>query len=278
MKFVENCFVLLYTYYMQNSKNNIHANHRTRLKQKFIQHGVNGIAEHEAIELLLFFAIKRKDVNPLAHSLCSRFKNIEGILNASKEELLLVDGVGERTARLIVSFGKLASNYLSNKTKARQIISSAMAKSFALTSILPKPKEEFYVACLDGFLNVLALKLLEEGNKSNIKMDINKITQFALDANASKIIIIHTHPSGEPSPSENDIVFTHSVVTSCFFNDIDLLDHIIIGDKTAFSFVENNLLQTIKLSAYNTIPGTDKNKKVADFDSPVYINSRKQSF
>jgi len=263
---------------MQNKNNNIHANHRQRLKNKFFKHGLSGIAEHEAVELLLFFAIKRKDVNPIAHNLISKFKNVEGILNASKEELIKVEGIGERTAELIVSCGNMINDYLNNKNKSRQLISTSMAKSFALTNIPLKQNEETYLICMDGFLNVLSLNLLANGEKSKTKLDINKITALALDANASKAILVHTHPSGNPLPSENDIVFTHSVVTSCFFNDINLLDHIIVGDKTAYSFAENNLLQQIKLSAYNAIPGSEKNKKTSDFDSPVYLNSAKHRF
>ena len=263
---------------MQNNNGNIHKNHRTRLKAKFLKFGLDGLAEHEIVELLLFYAIKRKDVNPLAHALMSKFKTLEGIICAQPQELMKVDGVGERTANLLSSFGGLIEEYLQNKVKSRQIISSAMAKSLAFDKIEIKPNEETYIICLDGLLNVLSVKLLEEGNKTKIKMDITKITQFALGANASKIIIVHTHPSGSPLPSESDIVFTHSVVTSCFFNDIDLLDHIILAKGTAFSFVENNLLAKIKLSAYNSIPGADKKENAADFISSDYINSAQYRF
>ena len=263
---------------MQNGKSNIHINHRNRLKNKFKEHGFSGLAEHEVVELLLFYAIKRKDVNPIAHALISRFKNIEGILCAPKGELIKVDGIGERSADLIIACGKIIEDYLQNKVKSRQIISTALAKGFAYDNIELKPIEETYLICLDGFLNVIAIKLLEVGERTKVKLDINKITQFAFGANASKAILIHTHPSGNPLPSEDDIVFTHSVATSCLFNDIDLLDHIILAKDCAFSFVENNLLATIKFSEYKTIPGAEPLKDINDFISTAYINSKQGRF
>ena len=227
---------------------------------------------------MLFYAIKRKDVNPLAHELTKKFKNIEGILCATREELMQIKGIGGRTADLLLSCGKFIEEYIHKKVKSRQIISSAMAKGFAMSSIAIKPNEETYLICLDNVLNVLATLLLAEGERTKVKLDINKITQFAISTNATKAILVHTHPSGSPLPSNDDVVFTLSVATSCFFNDIDLLDHIILAKDSSFSFVENNLMAKIKLSAYKSIPGNPQTKTIKDFVSPCYINSAQYRF
>ncbi|MBQ7579546.1 MAG: RadC family protein [Clostridia bacterium] len=258
---------------MQNNDNNIHANHRSRLKSKFLTYGINAIAEHEIMELLLFFAIKRKDVNPLAHSLVAKFGSVSGVLNASKEDLMKVGGIGEKTASFISSCGKSIEEYLQNKSLTKKLTSTEIAKSFASKTIKVNSLEEIYIICLDGLFGIVSTTLLASGDETKIKLDINKLTDFVLKAKVPKIILVHTHPSGKPLPSEKDIVFTHSLVTSCLFNDIDIVDHIIVAPSSSYSFAEQNLLQKIKMSAYNDIPGIKKINTLASFNSSGYTNS-----
>ncbi|MBQ7452882.1 MAG: RadC family protein [Clostridia bacterium] len=255
---------------------NIHKNHRSRLKQKFKNSGLNGLTDHEILELLLFYVIPRSDVNPLAHHLLSHFGTIEKVIFAPKEELLKVQGVGPGVSSFFNSLAKVMENMSSTTDFRTQLFSTALAKTYCRNSIEFSKDEQTNLISLNIHNCIIDCFFVAKGQEDITKLNIRDIISHAIDVRAAKIILVHNHPSGNPTPSNSDVVFTRSLAVACMMNDIDFLDHIIVGKNTEYSFVEGDIMPAIKNSAYNSIAGVDKKNSPESFISTNYINCAKQ--
>lgn len=236
-----------------NSNKCIHDSHRARTKKKFLSNGLKNFAEHEIIELLLFYAIPRHDVNPLAHALLERFGTLNGVIDASLESLKQVKGMGENAATFFVLLHDLFNKYNSETRIKTKIASTLMAKAFCKTLFGEPNVEQFYVICLNASNKIICYQLISTGTSSKVNVNVRQITDFAFKNKCERIIIAHNHPSEHCMPSDEDIAFTKKIICSCLLNDIDVIDHIIISKKEAASFAELNLLNNIKKSAYNSL-------------------------
>lgn len=242
------------------------------MKTKFKKFGLSAFSDHEVLELLLFFSIPRIDVNPVAHNLIERFGSLSNVLDADISALKEVDGIGENSALLINLFSEIKSRYNLDKKKHFPINSSSAAKNYCKTLYSNFDKEQFYVICLNGKNNVITHKLIKTGNLKRIDINIRDISEFAIKNNCGRIIISHCHTSSNCSPSDEDLIFTKTIICSCMLNDIDVVDHIVVSSEGECSFTELNLLSSIKLSAYKTLPLPNKDEvKAKFFDSENYL-------
>lgn len=253
-------------------KSNIHKDHRSRLKNQFIENGIDTLTDIQKLELLLFYSIPQKDTNPIAHNLINAFGTLSDVMSASFNELIKVDGVKENTATLIKFFGSML-NYSSRPDGEEILSSSSKAKEFITKYFNHISVEQFYVFCLTKSNCVKKAFLINSGSSSEVNVEIRNITEKALETNCNRMIIAHNHPQGKAIMSGQDCRFTYSLLCSCILNNIELLDHIIVGTDKTISLYEQGILAKLKQRAANTIQISDSNKLFVSEEPIGYIKS-----
>ena len=223
---------------------NPHTGHRERLRKEFLQHGAGGFSEVRALELLLFYALARRDTNPLAHALLDRFGSLHGVLSASVPELCTVDGVAENTAILIRLIPELMQ--LSEKeknAKRRQSLNNSSAAGEIIRSCFTgESSEKFVMFCLDSQNRLKRQEELSRGVVNSVSVDVRRAAEIALNYKAAACIVAHNHPDGDSCPSAEDREVTQRLKLALGALGIPLHDHIIIGSDGYFSFADAGLL------------------------------------
>jgi DNA repair protein RadC len=229
----------------------MHEGHRQRLLQRYLDSGLEGFEEHEALELLLFYALPRVDTNPVAHRLMARFGSLAGVLEADPQDLQQVEGVGPRAAAFVSMFPDLLRAYEKSRLGARPVIRSIRdACDCARALLFGKPYEQFYMVWLNTQGRVIQCERLSEGNTHESPVYVNKVAAAALRHRAVKCFIAHNHPGGSARPSRADIETTQAVLRALSVLGIDLIDHIIVSDEATFSFQADSLM------GLRSMPGT----------------------
>lgn len=208
----------------------IHDGHREKMRRRFLETGLAGFADHEALEFLLFYAIPRRDTNALAHQLLERYGSLEMVLSAPVEDLQKVEGMGE-SAALLLRLVPMLTERSRRKEDAPVILNSTeRAGNYMLCRFDGKKNELVYELCLDRKGKLLASKLLTEGDVNGAELNIRKLVGNALLTNASAVILSHNHPSGVALPSGEDFATTDRVRTALESVGVQLVDHIIVAD------------------------------------------------
>ena len=175
----------------------VHDGHRDRMRKRFLENGLNGFADHEVLELLLYFAIPRGDVNPLAHALMDRFGSLSGVCAAPVELLTQTKGVGERTAMLLRLVPLAAQRARLAEMRQELILNTRENVGAYLLELFSRERNEaVYEICLDAKGKLLACRRLGEGSASAVNLDIRKVVENAILYAASSVILAHNHPSG----------------------------------------------------------------------------------
>ena len=256
----------------RSQKSNIHKDHRSRLKNQFIEYGIDALTDIQKLEMLLFFAIPQKDTNPIAHNLLNEFGSLSNVMSASFSELIKVDGVKENSATLLRFFGSMV-NYTGKADADPLITSSSKAKDFVTKHFNHISVEQFYVFCLSKSNAVKKSFLINTGTTSEVNIEIRNITEKALETNCNRIIVAHNHPLGKAIMSAQDCRFTYSLLCSCFLNNIELIDHIIVGTDKTISLYEQGILSKLKEKAVDKIQIKDPNKLFISEQESNYIKS-----
>lgn len=171
------------------------------MKERFARHGLDSFAEHEVLELLLYYAIPRRDTNELAHTLLDRFGSLERVLLAPREELMKVPGVGEGAA-LLLTLVPAVSQYTHRHAPQETILNSVDASGRYFMRLLRHERRELlYQACLDGKGKLLSCRCLSEGGVNMAAVTLRQIVEHALLSGASSVLLAHNHPSGIALPS-----------------------------------------------------------------------------
>ena len=221
----------------------VHDGHRARKKEQFRAHGLDAFADHEALELLLFYAIPRVDTNPVAHRLIERFGSLDGVLSAPPEELEKVEGVGESAATLLSLILPLVRRSRMTASKKPVILGTTQAAGEYFVDLFFGMREErLYEACLDAKGKLLRCAKVADGSVDAVSVNIRVIVENALKCGASAVVLSHNHPSGVALPSEDDNATTLAVYDALRTVDIRLLDHIIVADDDFVSIRDNGLL------------------------------------
>ncbi len=220
--------------------------HRNRLRQRFDASGLDSFADHEILEFLLFFVIAQKDTKVAAKNLLTEFGSLEGVFSAPVDHLKKVAGVGESSARLIRFFRDVSQRISKRKAFADQpVISSASSLTDYLGAAMANlPEEQFRVVFLDNSNRILKDEVLSEGVEDQTAVYPRKVVKRALMLNATGIIVVHNHPTGQLTPSNADRNITKALANAAESLDLRFLDHIIVGreGKGYFSFRENGLI------------------------------------
>lgn len=218
----------------------IHDDHRKRMKQKFIDNGMDSFADHEVLELLLYYAIARRDVNPIAHELLNRFGSLSSVFDAPIEALQEVDGIGEHSAMLIKMLPQIARRYLISKSSADNVLDSVdKAGKYVQSFFYSMRKECVYVVCLDAKNKVITSKCITTGDVDSVPLSPRQVVEFALANHAISVIIAHNHPNGTAIPSASDTNTTRNIQNALRTVGIRMLDHIIVADDDFVSLKDN---------------------------------------
>ncbi len=227
------------------SKENVHANHRERVKKKFADFGFDSWYEHEVLEMMLFYVIPRCDTNPIAHALLKEFGTLSGVLDADVENLKKVSGVGENAAIYISALGKLQSVYNRSKwNDAKSVFGNSTSAGLYCADFIGNETEEVLaLVCLDTQKCVKKRTILSRGVIDKVHIDIRKIVENVVSVNAKHIVLCHNHPSGVLKPSYEDIEMTKNILQALKPLEIELIDHIIVSGKGFTSMAERGFLE-----------------------------------
>jgi DNA repair protein RadC len=223
----------------------VHDGHRERLKKRFLEHGLDSFEDHAVLELLLFYALPRGDVNPLAHRLMDYFGSLAAVFDAPVDELIKVAGIGENTAVLLKLLPQAGRRYLLSRSRLDDILDSTKkAGDYLVPYFFGERDEVVYMVCLDAKCKVLGCKLLFRGSVNSASVSIRKIVENALHCNSTSVIIAHNHTSGIAVPSREDYETTRRIGTALGAVDITLTDHIIVADDDFVSLADTGFFTT----------------------------------
>lgn len=222
---------------------NVHEGHRERMKNRFMEQGLDVFDDHQVLELLLFYAMPRRDVNPLAHELLLQFGSLEGVFEAPAEELSKISGIGESSICLLKLIPEVSRRYMMDKNKFDNILdSSAKAGAYLLPRYMYERDEVVFLICLDAKCRVLCCRELFRGVNNSAEISIRKIVELALAKNASSVIISHNHTSGIALPSIEDEMTTKRVKSALETMSVTLADHIIVAGDDYISMADSGII------------------------------------
>ena len=210
----------------------MHEGHRQRLKKRFLEEGLDGFTDVQALELLLFYGIPRVDTNPIAHALLDRFGSLSQVLEASPEELMKVPGVGENAALLLTLIPQMGRLYMVDRTSAAQVLPTLEScAQYLVPRFFGRKTEAVFLLCLDAKCKLLCCKEVGRGGTNSTGISIRKVVETAMGVNASTVVLAHNHPSGLAVPSAEDIQTTRQIAQALGAVEIALADHIVVADE-----------------------------------------------
>ena len=213
------------------------------MRQRFLKGGLENFADHEVLELLLYYAIPRRDTNPIAHALMERYGALSAVLNAPVEDLKKVPGIGESAAILL----KLAPQVYSRARLAdaeQETVLNTVSRvgAYLLERFSGERNEVLYQLCLDRKGRLLACKRLGEGGVTNVDLNVRLLMENAILTSASVVILAHNHPSGVALPSDDDRAATKRAKDALDTIGVKLVDHIIVADGDFVSMEQSGYL------------------------------------
>jgi len=211
--------------------------HRERLRERFLEAGPDAVTEYELLELVLFRAIPRRDVKPLAKALIATFGSFGEVVSAPRQRLREIEGLGDAAIAEIKIVQAAANRLARGAVKKRTVLSSWSAVlDYCRTTMAFADKEQFRVLFLDKRNQVIADELQQTGTVDHTPVYPREVVKRALELSATAIILAHNHPSGDPTPSRADIQMTQSIVEIAKPLGISVHDHIIVGKEGHTSF------------------------------------------
>lgn len=217
--------------------------HRARLRARYRQSGEVALQDYELLELLLTFAIPRRDTKLLAKKLLERFGSLAHVFEADPASLEEIDGIGPQAATLISLIRPLATRFLTGAPSSKTLLrSTGEAAAYFEAKLKGLPEEEVHVAFVNAKNAVTATECLQRGTVDQSVVYVRKVIERALAYKASGFILAHNHPSGDPTPSPQDREITQALKAAAATVGVRFLDHLIIGDGPPFSFKAAGLL------------------------------------
>ncbi len=218
--------------------------HRKRLRERLLENGGESLLDYEIVELMLFLIFKRKDTKPLAKSLLEKFGTIDLILSASKNDILDIEGAGEAVFTGIKIIDAVIKSTLKSKIMKRSTIycfeDVLKYCEFNMKNLLA---EEFRVIFLNTINQIIGDEVMQRGTINSVDVAPREIVRRCIEKGAKGFILVHNHPSGDPTPSAGDVIATKMINDAAKVFNIDLYDHIIIGGHRHISFKNLGLLK-----------------------------------
>lgn len=206
--------------------------HRERLRARFRDHGDTALADYEILELLLFRLIPRRDTKPIAKALLDRFGTLAGVFGAEAARLTEVKGVGEAVATDLKLIAATAHRMLKSELKGKKVLASwSSVVEYCHAAMAYETREQFRILFLDKRNALIADEVQQKGTVDHTPVYPREVVKRALDLSATAIILVHNHPSGDPTPSRADIDMTKTIIETAKPLGITVHDHIIIGKE-----------------------------------------------
>ncbi|MBP1849897.1 RadC family protein [Rhizobium halophytocola] len=204
--------------------------HRDRLRQRFRDNGDTALADYELLELLLFRLIPRRDTKPIAKALIARFGTLGGVIGAKASLLTEISGIGETVAGDLKLIGAVAHRMLKSELQGKQVLSSwSSVIDYCHAAMAYEEREQFRILFLDKRNGLIADEVQGRGTVDHTPVYTREVVKRALELSSTAIILVHNHPSGDPTPSRADIEMTKMIIDTAKPLGITVHDHIIIG-------------------------------------------------
>ncbi|HLC09076.1 MAG TPA: DNA repair protein RadC [Methyloceanibacter sp.] len=211
--------------------------HRERLRKRFRDAGADALPDYELIELVLFRAVPRRDTKPLAKAILARFGTFAEAMNAPDELLKEVPGLGEAAITEIKLVRAAALRLMRGEVLERPVLASwSQVLDYCRASMGFEPREQFRILFLDKRNQIIADEVQQEGTVDHTPVYVREVVKRALELSSTAIVLVHNHPSGDPTPSRADIEMTKQIVQAAKNLGIVVHDHIIVGKQGHASF------------------------------------------
>ena len=238
--------------------------HRGRLRDKFIEKGLAAFRDDEIIELLLTLGTPRKDCKQPARELLKKFGSLRKVLEAPAEALTGVPGIGPRNAAALRLIHEVARRFLETRLQESTLLNaSSDAYDYLRHSMRDLEVEVFKVLYLDARHAVMHAEDLFQGTMSYNVIYLRELLRKSLNYNAAALVVAHNHPSGDPTPSLEDKHLTRDIVFSTSLIEVRLLDHVIVGEDSFYSFADHGLIE-IYLREFKRNPAMTFFREVAE--------------
>ncbi|MCF8496804.1 MAG: DNA repair protein RadC [Alphaproteobacteria bacterium] len=217
--------------------------HRDRLRARFLQGGADALADYELLELILFAAIPRRDVKPLAKTLLARFSGLPGLMNAEIHDLLQVNGISESTAATLKALTAASHRALKQELMRKPVLNSwTRLMEYCHATMAHEKREHFRILFLNKKNELMGDEIQTSGTVDQTSAYPREIMKRALELGATALILVHNHPSGDPRPSQADVEMTRAIQRAADPFSITIHDHIIISRHGYTSFKSEGLL------------------------------------
>lgn len=217
----------------------MHEGHRDRLRERFINEGLQNFEQHNILELLLFYSIPQRDTNEIAHRLINRFGSLSEVLEAPVSELVQVKGIGYHSAVLLSMIPQICNKYMEDRAVRHEISGLEEIAKFAANCFIGMTTEHFLLICVDNRQSMISHHFISEGDVDSSSVDMRKIVQFLMGSNATAAVIAHNHPRGGIKPSRADLMTTLAIARSLDALHIRLLDHVVVSNDSYLSMAAN---------------------------------------
>lgn len=209
---------------------NPHKDHRSRVKERFLSEGLDSFAEHNVLEMLLFYAIPQKDTNELAHALLDKFGSIPAVFDAEISELMRVNGIGEHAAVLLKLMPQLARRYFYDSAdyQGERGTADTLGQMF-ITKFLGETKEVVYLTMLDNAMRIIDTIKVFDGSVNSAHVTARMLAEPCMIRKAAMAVIAHNHPMGLAVPSEEDIYTTNNLENALGQVGVPLIEHYIVA-------------------------------------------------
>lgn len=242
---------------MENRKESIHSGHRDRMRARFLETGGRGMADHELLELLLYYGIPRRDTNDTAHRLMEAFGSFSGVLEADVDLLGDVEGIGPGAATYISLLGECAARYTKEKMESgskKDVYDTAQkVVSYLATRYVGVDVERVYLLLFDNAMHMIDCFHVCDGSISGVTMSVRRITERAYRKGAAAAILAHNHPNGMASPSFEDIRITRRLAEAMRLLEIPLLEHYVIAGGYYSSAMQESRMQEPEAKAASSL-------------------------
>jgi DNA repair protein RadC len=217
--------------------------HRARMRDRLLRAGPEALADHELIEMLLFLALPRRDTKPIARALLVRFRSFAGCIAAAPQELREIEGLGDAGIAALKTIQAAALRLMRAEVIGQPILSSWQHLMEYLTAVLARERiEHFRVLYLDTRNRLIADEPQGRGTVNATPVYPRELVRRALELHATALILVHNHPSGDPTPSQQDIQMTRAIRTAAEPLSVTLHDHVIIGNARWVSLRQEGLI------------------------------------
>lgn len=236
--------------------------HRERLRQRYLRVGLEGLSDAEALELILFFAIPRKDVKPIAYALLEKFGTFDKVFSANICELQSVEGVGESSGILLHLFLTVNKRVRLQATGVRPFLTTAeLAGEYTYELLANRKTEAFYALLLDSRHRLIHAQLISEGTPEETPIYPRDIVAAAIRHFASNVVLAHNHPGGTLFPSPSDVEVTIEITKALTPIGIQCLDHIIVTEDGFYAMMaEQNFLRSDEKEGVKFLSGENSGR------------------